>query len=102
MLQKCINIFFKLIILPEDCFNNMKLLVAMVWIWFAYPTIIIYTYIHLYIYIYIYTYTYIYICIYIFVYMYIYIYIYKIIIYTKHITHKVLKSRRSKRGITHM
>ena len=25
-------------LLPEDCFNNMKLLVAMMWIQFVYPT----------------------------------------------------------------
>ena len=28
--------------MPEDCFNNMKLLVAMIWIWLVYSLIIIY------------------------------------------------------------
>ena len=56
------------VLLPEDCCNNMKLLVAMMRIWFVYPTIIIYI-IHNNIYIihsiqiYVYIYIYIYICI---------------------------------------
>ena len=58
------------VLLPEDCCNNMKLLVAMMRIWFVYPTIIIYI-IHnniyiihsIQIYVYIYIYIYIYICI---------------------------------------
>ena len=30
------------VLLPEDCCNNMKLLVAMMGIWFVYPTRFIY------------------------------------------------------------
>ena len=56
------------VLLPEDCCNNMKLLVAMMGIWFVYPTRFIYI-IHNNIYIihsiqiYVYIYIYIYICI---------------------------------------
>ena len=34
--------FFWVDLMPEDCFNNMKLLVAMIWIWLVYSSIIIY------------------------------------------------------------